>query len=113
MTPFQRSICQALRELSDSGTAIFLMHGNRDFMLGQAFCKAAGCTLLKDPSVVQLQGEPVLLMHGDSLCTRDEGYMKLRRCLRNTGIGRALCRGRVCKYVTISVVRVSIKKKKK
>ena len=83
MTPFQRSICQALRELSDSGTAIFLMHGNRDFMLGKAFCKQAGCTLLKDPSVVQFNGEPVLLMHGDSLCTRDEAYMKLRRYLRN------------------------------
>jgi UDP-2,3-diacylglucosamine hydrolase len=83
MTPFQRSICQALRELSDSGTAIFLMHGNRDFLLGKAFCKEAGCTLLKDPSVVQFYGEPVLLMHGDSLCTRDEAYMKLRRYLRN------------------------------
>jgi UDP-2,3-diacylglucosamine hydrolase len=39
--------------------------------------------LLKDPSVVQFYGEPVLLMHGDSLCTRDVGYMKLRRYLRN------------------------------
>ena len=45
--------------------------------------KRQGCTLLKDPSVVQFNGEPVLLMHGDSLCTRDEGYMKLRRWLRN------------------------------
>jgi UDP-2,3-diacylglucosamine hydrolase len=52
-------------------------------MLGKAFCKQAGCTLLKDPSVVQFYGEPVLLMHGDSLCTRDVGYMKLRRYLRN------------------------------
>ncbi|MDC6641650.1 UDP-2,3-diacylglucosamine diphosphatase, partial [Leclercia adecarboxylata] len=83
MTPFQRSICAALRELSDSGTPIFIMHGNRDFLVGKAFCKAAGATLLKDPSVVQLAGEPVLLMHGDSLCTRDVGYMKLRRILRN------------------------------
>lgn len=83
MSPFQRSICQALRALSDSGTEVFLMHGNRDFMLGQAFCKAAGCTLLRDPSVIPLNGEPVLLMHGDSLCTRDEGYMRLRRYLRN------------------------------
>ena len=83
MTPFQRSICAALRELSDSGTPIFIMHGNRDFLIGKAFCKAAGATLLKDPSVVQLFGEPVLLMHGDSLCTRDVGYMKLRRILRN------------------------------
>ena len=83
ITPFQRSICAALRELSDSGTPIFIMHGNRDFLLGKAFCKAAGATLLKDPSVVQLAGEPVLLMHGDSLCTCDVGYMKLRRILRN------------------------------
>ncbi|MGH8406319.1 MAG: UDP-2,3-diacylglucosamine diphosphatase [Pseudomonas sp.] len=83
MTPFQRSICQALRELSDSGTQIFIMHGNRDFLIGKAFCKAAGATLLKDPSVVQLAGEPVLLMHGDSLWTRDLGYMTLRRILRN------------------------------
>ena len=83
MSPFQRSICQALRELSDSGTQIFLMHGNRDFMIGRAFCKAAGCTLLPDPSVVELNGEPVLLMHGDSLCTRDEGYIRMRRYLRN------------------------------
>ena len=83
MTPFQRSIGAALRELSDSGTPIFIMHGNRDFLIGKAFCKAAGATLLKDPSVVQLHGEPVLLMHGDSLCTRDVGYMKLRRILRN------------------------------
>ena len=83
MSPYQLSICQALRELSDSGTQIFLMHGNRDFMLGKAFCKAAGATLLKDPSVVDFYGEPVLLMHGDSLCTRDEAYMRLRRYLRN------------------------------
>lgn len=40
MTPFQRSICAALRELSDSGTPIFIMHGNRDFLIGKAFCKA-------------------------------------------------------------------------
>lgn len=83
MSSYQLSICRALRVLSDSGTKIFLMHGNRDFMIGRAFCKAAGCALLPDPSVVQLNGEPVLLMHGDSLCTRDEGYMRMRRYLRN------------------------------
>ncbi len=83
MSPFQRSICEALRQLSDSGTQIFLMHGNRDFLIGKAFCKAAGATLLNDPSVVRLNGEPVLLMHGDSLCTRDEAYMRLRRYLRH------------------------------
>ena len=83
MSPYQISICEALRALSDSGTKIFLMHGNRDFLLGRAFCRQAGCTLLKDPTVVRLNGEPVLLMHGDSLCTRDVGYQRLRRVLRN------------------------------
>lgn len=83
MSPFQQGIARALRELSDTGTRIFLMHGNRDFLIGRAFCRAAGCTLLKDPSLVQFNGEPALLMHGDSLCTLDVGYMKLRRWLRN------------------------------
>lgn len=83
MSPFQHSIARALRELSDTGTRIFLMHGNRDFLIGRAFCREAGCTLLKDPSIVRFNGEPVLLMHGDSLCTLDVGYMKLRRLLRN------------------------------
>ncbi len=83
MTPFQRTIAEALRQLSDGGTRIFLMHGNRDFMIGKDFCREAGCTLLADPSLVDLHGERVLLMHGDSLCTRDVAYMRLRRWLRN------------------------------
>src|SRR5690606_25852893 len=57
MSPFQHEIASALRQLSDSGTRIFLMHGNRDFMIGKAFRREAGCTLLKDPSVVTLEGE--------------------------------------------------------
>ncbi|WP_437884209.1 UDP-2,3-diacylglucosamine diphosphatase [Pseudomonas sp. LRF_L74] len=83
MSPFQHRIAQALRKLGDGGTRIYLMHGNRDFLIGRAFCREAGCTLLKDPTLVRFNGEPVLLMHGDSLCTRDVGYMKMRRLLRN------------------------------
>ena len=83
MTPYQHNIAQALKQLAESGTAVFLMHGNRDFMLGQGFCRAAGCTLLPDPSLIELNGERVLLMHGDSLCTQDQAYMRLRRWLRN------------------------------
>ena len=83
MGPFQHEIASALRELANSGTRLYLMHGNRDFMLGQGFCQLAGCTLLSDPCRVSFNGEPVLLMHGDSLCTRDTAYMRLRRLLRN------------------------------
>lgn len=83
MTPYQHEIAEALNTLSQHGTRIYLMHGNRDFMIGKAFCREAGCTLLSDPHIAQLGGERVLLMHGDSLCTRDDGYMRLRRLLRN------------------------------
>ena len=83
ITPFQCSIAQALSEVAATGTQIYLMHGNRDFLLGDAFCELADCQLLKDPSVVQLAGEPVLLMHGDSLCTSDRSYIRMRRVLRN------------------------------
>jgi UDP-2,3-diacylglucosamine hydrolase len=83
ISPFQKTIAQALRCLSDSGTQIFLMHGNRDFLIGKAFCREAGCTLLQDPTCIQINGENVLLMHGDSLCTQDTAYMKMRFWLRN------------------------------
>ncbi|THG81662.1 UDP-2,3-diacylglucosamine diphosphatase [Pseudomonas sp. A-1] len=83
MDDFQRSIASALRRLSDAGTRIYLMHGNRDFLIGRHFCREAGCTLLREGSVVELYGEPVLLLHGDSLCTRDESYQRLRKRLRN------------------------------
>jgi UDP-2,3-diacylglucosamine hydrolase len=83
MDEFQHSIARALREVSDGGTRVYLMHGNRDFLIGRAFCREAGCTLLRDPSLIDLGGEKVLLMHGDSLCTLDVAYMKLRRWLRN------------------------------
>lgn len=83
ITPFQRSIAQALSDIAATGTRIYLMHGNRDFLIGEDFCELAGCQLLKDPSIVHLAGEPVLLMHGDSLCTSDRSYIRLRRVLRN------------------------------
>lgn len=83
ISPYQQSIATALRALSDSGTRIYLMHGNRDFLLGKVFCQQAGCTLLSDPCLVNLHGEQVLLMHGDSLCTADLAYMRLRKVLRN------------------------------
>lgn len=76
-------IAAALRQLAESGTAIYLMHGNRDFLLGERFAKEAGATLLPDPSVVMLDNERVLLMHGDSLCTRDETYQAFRAQARH------------------------------
>jgi len=83
MSPFARQIAEALHALSQGGTRIFIMHGNRDFLIGEHFCREAGCTLLADPSLIDLNGEKVLLMHGDSLCMQDKGYQRLRFWLRN------------------------------
>ena len=76
-------VARALRRLADEGTAVFLMHGNRDFLLGTRFAEQAGATLLPDPRVVTLGGKRVLLMHGDSLCTLDTAYQVFRAQARH------------------------------
>lgn len=82
-TPLQVSIKQRLKQFTDQGAALFFMHGNRDFLIGEVFAEETGAKLLKDPSLIDLAGEQVLLMHGDSLCTADTGYMKFRATIRN------------------------------
>jgi UDP-2,3-diacylglucosamine hydrolase len=82
-TPLQETVAAALSEVKASGTAIYFMHGNRDFLIGDDYCSRAGATLLDDPSVVDLYGTPYLLMHGDSLCTADVEYQKFRANMRN------------------------------
>jgi UDP-2,3-diacylglucosamine hydrolase len=71
-------VAAKLRGLSDAGVPVHFMHGNRDFLVGQAYVARAGMTLLPDPSVVMLHGRPVLLMHGDTLCTDDTAYQQFR-----------------------------------
>jgi UDP-2,3-diacylglucosamine hydrolase len=78
-------IKQAMEQLSRNGTRLWLMHGNRDFLIGQRFCQETGAVLLQDPTLVDLYGEPTLLMHGDLLCTDDLDYMKFRREVRDPG----------------------------
>lgn len=76
-------VVSALRTLSDDGTPIFFMHGNRDFLIGDAFARSAGLTLLRDPTQIELHGRHVLLMHGDTLCTDDADYQQFRRLVRD------------------------------
>ncbi len=73
----------ALRDLTNSGVPCSVMHGNRDFLLGRKFCQRTGCKLIDDGSIIQLYGQPVLLTHGDLLCTDDHSYQRLRRYVRN------------------------------
>ncbi|MEP5567012.1 MAG: UDP-2,3-diacylglucosamine diphosphatase [Halioglobus sp.] len=81
--PIALEIADLFRSFTASGPALFLMVGNRDFLLGTTFCESAGAHLLQDPSVIDLYGTPTLLMHGDSLCTLDEEYMKFRAMARS------------------------------
>jgi UDP-2,3-diacylglucosamine hydrolase len=77
------SVCAALKALADSGVPVFLMRGNRDFLFGPGIAARCGATLLPDPCVVDLHGQPTLLMHGDLLCTDDTAYQAFRRQVRD------------------------------
>jgi len=76
-------VASALSALNDSGVPCYFMHGNRDFLLRDSFARQAGMTLLPEECVVNLYGEQVLLMHGDSLCTDDIPYQQFRTLVRN------------------------------
>jgi UDP-2,3-diacylglucosamine hydrolase len=76
-------IRDAMAKLAARGIPVFLMHGNRDFLIGEDFCRESGCSLLPDPTVIDLAGTATLLTHGDLLCTDDLAYQEARRLLRN------------------------------
>jgi len=78
-----REVQAAMRRLTDAGVAGYFMHGNRDFLIGDAFAERTGFTLLDDPVVHDLYGTPVLLSHGDAYCTDDVEYQAFRRQSRN------------------------------
>lgn len=58
---------------------IYFQHGNRDFLVGNDFSKAANLKVLPEEYPLTLYGSPVLLMHGDLLCTHDVNYLKTRK----------------------------------
>lgn len=78
-----REVQAAMRRLTDAGVAGYFMHGNRDFLIGDAFAERTGFTLLDDPVVHEFHGTPVLLSHGDAYCTDDVDYQAFRRQSRN------------------------------
>ena len=80
---FNAVIAGLLGELTRGGVALYLMHGNRDFLLGERFCAATGARLLPDPSVHEVHGVRTLLAHGDTLCTDDHDYQNWRRIARS------------------------------
>jgi len=81
--PLIDQVKAALQQLTSKGVQVFFMHGNRDFLIGEQFAEQTGCQLLEDPTIIDLYGTPTLLMHGDTLCTEDVDYLKLRAMVRN------------------------------
>ena len=80
---FNATVVAALARLVERGVPTFLLHGNRDFVIGDAFARASSVTLLPDPSLLTLYGTATLVMHGDTLCTLDEPYQAFRREVRS------------------------------
>ena len=80
---FIKGIKNILKLKTTEGLKIYFMHGNRDFLIGDKFCKDVGAKLLKDPFIFNLNGKKIMLMHGDSLCTDDKDYQEFRNLVRN------------------------------
>ncbi|VVD89973.1 UDP-2,3-diacylglucosamine diphosphatase [Pandoraea anhela] len=86
---FARRMTAAMAALSASGVPIAVMRGNRDFLLGKRFARAAGAVMLDDPCVFRFLGQALVLSHGDQLCTDDVGYQRFRR-IAHSPLGKAI-----------------------
>jgi UDP-2,3-diacylglucosamine hydrolase len=84
--PAHRAAIAAIARVADAGTLVYVMRGNRDFMLGERFCRESGAILLEDPAILELAGTRLLLSHGDGLCVDDRAYQKLRALVRDPGL---------------------------
>lgn len=80
--PDHEPIIKALKQLRSTGTPIYVMRGNRDFLMDNDFENASGCDLIADPCVINLYGRKALLTHGDYLCTDDVAYQEFRQMVR-------------------------------
>lgn len=84
LTDYNQSIIHKLKIFSKNHKIpVYLMRGNRDFLIGRKFFKKSSSCRLVDPSLINLYGENILLMHGDTLCTDDHAYLKFRKKARN------------------------------
>ena len=80
---WSESIASELSWLAGQGVSLFYIHGNRDFLIGNDFAKRASLQILPDPTVINCNGQRVLLTHGDQYCSNDRGHQWLRRITRN------------------------------
>ncbi|MBI4356791.1 MAG: UDP-2,3-diacylglucosamine diphosphatase [Gammaproteobacteria bacterium] len=90
LSDLHQTILMALKKLTEGRVSVFVMHGNHDFLLGSRFESMTGCRLIPDPWVISERGEPVVLMHGDSLCSFDKEYQQFRSKIRKPWVNKLL-----------------------
>lgn len=78
LSDYNQQIIDCFKQLTQSGVALYFVHGNRDFMLGEAFASTCGGQLLTERTVIKLGKQSILVEHGDALCTLDEKFMAFR-----------------------------------
>ncbi|MGD8812136.1 MAG: UDP-2,3-diacylglucosamine diphosphatase, partial [Thioalkalispiraceae bacterium] len=81
--PEYQPAIDAMQQLTRTGIPIYVMYGNRDFLMREQFEQRSGCQLINDPTIIDLYGTPTLLMQGDTLCTDDTDYLQFRRMVRD------------------------------
>lgn len=86
--PLHKTVADALKALSECGVKIFFIHGNRDFLLGARYAKQCGMTLLPQTQVIEAEGQRILILHGDTLCTDDTDYQHYRKRVHTKWIQR-------------------------
>lgn len=81
---FNQAVMAAIHALTATGIPVYFLCGNRDFLIGEGFCEKTGCKLLRDPCKILLYGIPIVLTHGDMLCTYDTQHQKFRHYALNS-----------------------------
>tara|TARA_Y100001970_G_C14245607_1_gene867982 strand:+ start:109 stop:828 length:720 start_codon:yes stop_codon:yes gene_type:complete len=78
-----KSIEKGISDLRYKNTACYFMHGNRDFLVGKKFSDLTGCKILPEENIIYINGEKILLTHGDLLCSDDKKYLEFRSKVRS------------------------------
>lgn len=81
--PFVHQVAVAINALNKSGTKVYFIHGNRDFLIGKRYAKKSGMQLLPEVDLIELYGKEIVIMHGDTLCTKDIAYQAFRKKSRS------------------------------
>lgn len=81
--PLHDSVAQAIASLHQHNVPCYFIHGNRDFLIGKRFAEQSKMILLPEEKLIDVYGEKILILHGDTLCTDDPGYLRFRKYMHN------------------------------